>query len=273
MRNKFKKLIDNPLVALTYVRTQLWWRVIAESKSRQYAKFHFLSGKETIAVITTTDRSIIRAGDGTFGYLLGSSIYFNHWQFIYNRDFAKKLERVLRDGQDSNILFCYPHTYVRKSKAEFAAEGIRNEWPIWITGKVLLQKFLRLDRMYGDAVCFHPKLNPDIDFVGIKKYLDTKHIVIITSNIERFADVRLGLSTTLISGPSSDAWRVYEELEAQALAVVAEKGLAPTEVLFMISAAEAAKVMVYDLTKAGYTAWDTGQFFDMAAKEITALQS
>lgn len=272
-KQRFKKFIDNPILVFTFLRTRLYWRLIADDRSKDYARYQFLSGPETIAAITVTDRSIIRAGDGTFGYLLGSSIYFNNWQFRYNRAFAKKLEVVMKDGQDSNILFCYPHTFAKKTKAEFTAEGIGLERRIWVPLKVMLKKFLRSDKTYGDAVCFHPKYNPNIDFAAIKNYLDTKHIIIITSNIERFADIKLGKSTTLIEGPSSDAWQVYEELTQKGLKAVQEQNLPQPDVLFMISAAEAAKVMVYDLTNLGYTAWDTGQFFDLAAKEIAALGS
>lgn len=270
-KQRFKKFFDNPILVFTFLRTKLYWTHIADERSRDYSNYKFLSGAQTIEAITKTDRSIIRAGDGTFGYLLGSSIYFNNWQFRYNRSFAKKLEHVMRHGQDNTILFCYPHTYAKKTRAEFIAEGIGLEWRIWISLKVMLEGFLRTDKTYGDAVCFHPKYNPGIDFKSIKNYLDTKHIIIITSNIERFANIKLGKSTTLIEGPSSDAWQVYEELTKKGLAAVQQKNLQPSEVLFMISAAEAAKVMVYDFTMAGYTAWDTGQFFDIAAKEITQL--
>ena len=272
-KQRFRKFLDNPVLVFTFLRTRLYWRQIADTRSQGYANYQFLSGPQTIAAIAEADRSIIRAGDGTFGYLLGSSIYFNNWQFRYNRAFAKKLEAVMKDGQDSNILFCYPHTFAKKTKAEFTAEGIGLEWRIWVPLKVMLKKFLRTDMTYGDAVCFHPKYNPHIDFTAIKNYLNTKHIIIITSNIERFATISLGKSTTLIEGPSSDAWQVYAELTQKGLEVVREKNLPQYEVLFMISAAEAAKVMVYDLTKLGYTAWDTGQFFDLAAKEIAALGS
>ncbi len=270
---RFKKFLDNPILVFTFLRTKLYWKFIADSRIREYANYKFLSGPQTIAAITQTDRSIIRVGEGTFGYLLGSSIYFNNWHFRYDRAFAQKLEAVMKGGQDNNILFCYPHTFVKKTKTEFVCEGIGLEWRIWVPLKVMLKSFLRTDKTYGDAVCFHPRYNPNINFQAIKNYLDTKHIVIITSNIERFSDIKLGKSTTFISGPSSDAWQVYAELTQKGLVVVKEKNIPAEEVLFMISAAEAAKVMVYDLTKLGYIAWDTGQFFDLAAKEIATLGS
>lgn len=272
-KQKLKKLADNPVVVFYYLRNKLWYRFIADSSSAEYNTSQFLTGKETLDEILRKDTSIIRAGDGTMGYLLGSSIYFNNWQFRYNRAFAKKLDKVMRYGQDSNILFCYPHSFIKKTKAEFESENIGSEWGIWVALKVRLKKYLRSDKKYGDATCFHPRYNTEMNFKDIKNYLDTKHVIIITSGTERFKDISLGKSTHFVEGPASDAWQVYESLEQAGLKIVNDNNIPESEVLFMISAAEAAKVMVYDLTKLGYTAWDTGQFFDMAAKEIRALTS
>lgn len=217
------------------------------------------------------DRSIIRVGDGTFGYLSGASIYFNDWQFRYDRTFAKKLEWVIAEGQEENILFSYPYRFILDSRDDFQKRGAENEWPIWVTAKAKLGKYLKPGRTYGDALCFHPRYNPEIDFAALERYFLSKNVIIITANVVRFKDIQLGKSTTLIEAPSSDAWQSYPQLEQQALDLVKNNGWSSKEVLLMISAAEAAKIMVYDLTKAGYIAWDTGQFFDLAAKEISGL--
>ncbi len=269
-RQRLKKFTDNPLVIFTFARTHLYYRFIADSVGTTYP-IDTLTGAETLRAITEKDQSIIRSGDGTVGYLLGASIYFNNWHFRYNRAFAKKLRKVLASTDDTNILFCYPFRFLTKPKADFVKEGIGSEWSIWIATKVVVRGWLRTGRTYGDAFCFHPRYNPNINWVALKAYLDTKHIIILTSNTDRFKDITLGRSITLIEGPSSDAWQVYEDLEAKAFAAIKDHAWQPAEVLLMVSAAEAAKVMVYDFAKAGYTAWDTGQFFDLAAKEISAL--
>lgn len=271
-KQRLKKFKDNPLVTLSYLRNRLFYRFIADKTSGAYAsKVHFISGAETIAKLIEKDTSLIRIGDGTFGYLMGSSIYFNSWQFVFNRAFNKKLHEALKQGQGGNILFCVPHTFITKSKKQFVEEGIKDEWAIWTAAKVMMQEYLIPGHIYGDATCFHPRYNPNIDFLALKKYLDTKHIIIATSGLERFKDLKLGKSTTLIEAPSSDAWQVYEKLEEAILAKITAEGFAKNEVLIMISAAEAAKVMIYDLSNQGYTAWDTGQFFDLAAKEFALL--
>jgi len=271
-QKRLYKFLDNPFVLLAYVRAHYTYPKIADRESKDYDEYNFLNNRETIKAITENDRSLIRVGDGTFGYLNGSGIYFNNWRFRYNKSFAHKLKDILINGQEENILFCYPHTFIKKNKGSYTREGAQNEWQIWVLGKVLMRQFLRKDKVYGDALCFHPRYNLGIDFLAIKDYLAAKHVVIITSNTPRFRDIKLGMSTTLIEAPTNDAWRSYERLEKEALETVAAKGLKATEVLFMVSAAEAAKVMVYNLTKAGYTAWDTGQFFDLAAQEIATAR-
>jgi Glycosyltransferase GT-D fold len=269
-QHRLKKLIDNPCVIFTFVRTHLYYRFIADTVGTTYPQ-STLNGAETFKAITEKDQSIIRSGDGTVGYLLGASIYFNNWHFRYNRAFARKLRQVLKNPGDTNILFCYPFRFLTKTKADFIKDGIESEWSIWMATKVVVRGWLKPERTYGDAFVFHPRYNPGIDFALLKCYLDTKHVVIITSNTERLKNIKLGRSITLIEGPSSDAWQVYEDLEAKAYTAISKQGWQPSEVLIMVSAAEAAKVMVYDFAKAGYTAWDTGQFFDLAAKEISAL--
>jgi hypothetical protein len=271
-RQKIKKLRDNPFVVVSYLKNRIWYRFIADRYSDSYKdKVRFISGTETIKALVSKDTSLIRIGDGTFGYLMGSSIYFNNWQFRYNRNFAKKLHHALKHGQNGNILFCVPHTLTNKSKAEFIKEGIANEWLIWTAAKVLLKEYLIPSHTYGDATCFHPRYNQNIDFKALKDYLDTKHVIIVTSNIERFTNLKLGLSTTLIPAPSSDAWKVYEQLETNVIETIKKLQLTQSNTLVMISAAEAAKVMIYNLSNKGYTAWDTGQFFDLAAKEFDLL--
>lgn len=273
-KQRVKKFIDNPFVALSYLRNRLWYRFIADKISSTYrAQVNFISGAETIAKLVEKDTSLIRIGDGTFGYLMGSSIYFNSWQFVFNRAFNKKLREALKQGQGENILFCVPHTFITKSKGQFASEGIKAEWPIWTAAKVMLKDYLIPGHTYGDATCFHPRYNPNINFLALKKYLDTKHVIIATSGLDRFKELHIGKSTTLVEAPSSDAWQVYKQLENAITTKIKELGLAKNETLIMISAAEAAKVMIYNLSNQGYTAWDTGQFFDLAAKEFALLEN
>lgn len=270
-RNRLKKFKDNPWLLFFFVRTHLYYRFIADKVSKKYSQVKFLDGNETIAYAIKHNMSLVRVGDGTFGYLAGSGIYFNNWQFIYNRPFAHRLYKALTEGQEQNILHCYPYRFALKTKREFIEENIGNEWPIWILAKVMMSQLINPTRTYGDSFCFHPRYTKNIDFKLLKQYFSQKHIIIITSNIDRFQNTRLGKTTHFVEAPNSDTWRCHQELEEKAVAIVEKTNISKSDILFIISTAEAAKVMVYDLAKQGYTAWDTGQFFDLATKEVAML--
>jgi hypothetical protein len=73
--------------------------------------------------------------------------------------------------------------------------------------------------------------------------------------------------------PSSDAWQKYDEIKKNLLDTISSLRLQKENTLILISLAETAKVLVYEVTLLGYRAWDTGQFFDQASKEIQTLSS
>ena len=111
------------------------------------------------------------------------------------------------------------------------------------------------------------------NYLKLKNYFLTKNIIILTSNISRFENIKLGKTTDFIESPSSDAWQSYDEIKSKLLTLIQNKNLNNKETLILISMGSAAKVLVYDLTLLGYIAWDTGQFFDLASKEIENLSN
>ena len=76
------------------------------------------------------------------------------------------------------------------------------------------------------------------------------------------------MTTDFIEAPKSDAWQAYEKIKNNLLQLIKNKNFEKNNTLMLISMGSAAKVLVFDLMKLGYTAWDTGQFFDLAFKEI-----
>jgi hypothetical protein len=90
--------------------------------------------------------------------------------------------------------------------------------------------------------------------------------VIVASNIARFNNQQLGLTTHYVEGPSSNAWDSYDELMSEIKNVI--KILPKSDTLIMTSLGPTSKIMALDLTNDGYIVWDTGQFFDLALKRI-----
>ena len=132
-----------------------------------------------------------------------------------------------------------------------------------------LYKYLQKGRTYGSALLFHLRYNTQFDFQKFSEFLAPRNIIIIVTNSNRFQNCSLGVTTDFIESPQNDAWDAYEEMKQSVLSLVEQKGYKKENVLVLGSASSATKILAWDLQKNhSITSWDTGQFFDLAAKEI-----
>ena len=271
-RNRAKKFIDNPLAIIPFLKKKLFYNYIADKQIIKYKDCKYLNYTETVNEIITNNRSIIRFGDELFDMLQGIGLYYGNWHQKYDPDLAKRLREVLKSN-DSRILLCFNFELILKSRKEFKEEGIPEQYQFWTNSKMFLKNYLHPGRLYGSALSFNTKYNPDLNSNELKQFLEKKNVVIVTSNTERFKDIKLGKTTAFIDCPTSDAWKQYQLIYDRVIAVVEDNGYAKENVLFLVSLASTAKILVFDLAKNGYVAWDTGQFFDLAAKKIKEISS
>lgn len=269
-KQRAKKLLDNPSAIFYFIKRKLYDQFVADSYVPIYKQLHFLSPEETFSYIIDNDSSIVRLGDGEFGLMRGASVYFNDWRQKFNKDLQKGLLGILA-AKSTNMIICLPGDHLTMTKEELEATGKGDEFRYWINSKVLLHKYVQNDRVYGSSFAFYPAINTGIDYSKLKTYFLKKHVVIITSSLERFKDISLGKSTHLIEAPKSDGWDKIDEIRETFHKLVKDNNYIPKEVLVMVSMGPAAKVFVYELAEEGYTAWDAGQFFDLAYKNIQAL--
>lgn len=269
-RNRVNKFLDNPLAIFPFLKKRLFYNYIADKQISTYRDCKYLDYDETIHEIVTNNRSIIRFGDELFDMLQGIGLYYGDWYQKYDPDLAKRLREVL-NSSDPRILVCFNFEFILKSKKEFKEEGIPEQYQFWTNSKMFLKNYLHPEQVYGSALSFNIQYNPGLDFNKLEKFIENKNVVIITSNIERFKDIKLGKTTDFIDCPASDVWKHYSYIYDKATSIVKEKGYTKENVLFFVSLASTAKILVFDLTKEGYVAWDTGQFFDLAAEKIRKI--
>jgi hypothetical protein len=265
-RNRIRKFYDYPLAIVPFLKKQLYYRWISDRYIPLYRTVRFLSYKETIEEILTNNRSIVRFGDEVFDMLLGIGLYFNNWRQKYDPTLAARLKEVLASS-DNRLLVSFNPELVFKTRAEMDTLGIGNEHQFWTNSRVYMKDYIHFDRSYGSALSFHERYNTTLPYERIIEHLRWKHLIIVASNTARFLDKQFGLTTDYIEGPASDAWSSYTQLLGDVKRVAAgyEKG----KTLILTSLGPTSKVMVYDLTKEGYAAWDTGQFFDLALKKLS----
>ncbi len=264
-RNRLRKFRDNPKAIIPFVQKYLYYNFVSDRYIPLYKRVHFLSYDETIEEILTKNRSIVRFGDEVFDMILGIGLYFQNWRQAYDPALAKRLKEVLRSADD-RLLVCFNPELILKTKAEMTALGIADQHQFWTNSRIYLKDYIHFDRVYGSALSFHERYNTTLPYDRLIEHLSHKHLIVVASNTARFAGKQFGKTTDYIEAPSSDAWTQYETL----LEKVSETALCykPEETLILSGIGPAAKVMVYDLTKRGYTAWDTGQFFDLALKKL-----
>ncbi|HRH55592.1 MAG TPA: GT-D fold domain-containing glycosyltransferase [Candidatus Paceibacterota bacterium] len=265
--NRVQKFLDNPVALIPFLKKRLYYDFIADRYLPAYKDFTYVGYQETIDRAIEGNMSLVRFGDELFDMIHGIGLYFGDWRQRYRPELARRLEEVI-SSKDPRLLICFNPELILKTKREFIEAGIGEQYQFWTNSKVYLKDYYHPDVVYGSALCFHPRYNTDINYKKLNSYFRTKHIVVVTSGTERFKDLSLGKTTTLIEAPKSDAWDHYssilEKVRNQALSFK----VAPAEILILVSMGSAAKVLAYDLMLEGYVAWDTGQFFDLAAKEI-----
>ncbi len=268
--SRVQKFIDNPRAIFYFLKRNLYDKFAADKHVPLYKRLNFLSPEETFNYIIDNDSSIVRLGDGEFGLMRGASVYFNDWRQKFNKSLQKGLLSIL-SSKSANMIICLPGDHLTKTREELEKIGKGDEFKYWINSKVLLHKYVQKGRVYGSSFAFYPAVNTGIDYKKLKDYFLKKNVVIITSSLERFKDISLGKTTHLIEAPKSDGWDKIAEIRTAFRELVKENDYTPKEVLVMVSMGPAAKVFVYELAEEGYTAWDAGQFFDLAYKNIQAL--
>lgn len=270
LRQRLKKLRDNPGSIVHFLKKRVWYSLVADTRAKKLSGIQHLSASDTLNYVMDNNVSLIRFGDGEFDVICGVGVYFNDWYQQYDATLKKRLEEIMASS-DPRILICFNLQYILKTKEEFIKESIPNEYRFWIVSKSLIGKFIQKNNLYGSGHCFYPKINTEIDFTKIKAFFANRNIVIITTNTERFKHISLGKSTHFIEAPKSNSWQEYDTIKLHIDDYIKTSKNSKDSTLFLVSAGSAAKVIVYDLALRGYTAWDTGQFFDFAHKEIEKL--
>lgn len=269
-RNRLYKFLDNPRGIWLFLKKRVYYNFIADKQLPYYADFHYIDYRATINEIIDNNKSIVRFGDELFDMLQGVGLYYGDWHQKYDTMLASKMEEIIL-SRNPRLLVCFNPEFILKTREEFRNMGVPDQYQFWINSKIFLKNYYHKDIVYGSALCFNPHYNKKIDYKKLKNFFQTKHIIIVTSNSKRFANIKLGKTTDFIESPQSDAWQEYGRIRSSLLSLLKEKNVLASEVLILVSMASAAKVLVYDLTNLGYTAWDTGQFFDLASQEIKNL--
>lgn len=224
-----------------------------------------LSPEETVRKLAENPGSFCRFGDGEFSLMLGSSIGFQK----YNPQLALALWEIFCESDDS--------IYIGVPYQQFEIPDRFNAWiqEFYYTSGSWIRNFLHkylprnrriyIDTGFNQVYQTYRDMNFAEYYEQVKRLFAGKRITVIVGEgvLEKLnADIfEYAADSDYIFGPKADAFEVYDDILQKALKTDQER-------LVCVILGPCSKVLVRDLTKAGYMAWDIGHL----AKDYDSYQ-
>ena len=216
----------------------------------------YLDSKETIDYVLAHNKSLIRWGDGETSIVLGNSICFQK----ADEDLARRLYEVLKSyDESSKYLFGAPNLYLEASLISLLKI---KKARTWFYTRYLIEKTCKKPVVFGDAFTFRPLSPLENDY--IEKLWIGHNVIFVHSNEEyykdfvtKYPDIRSDFVAIDAENAYSHIAKTMEEIKDTIRDNMFEKD--NTKIL--IVAGPAARVLAYDLSMMGYTAYDMGHYF------------
>ena len=209
---------------------------------------HIFSIDETIDILTKTDMSMIRFGDGEISIVDGESLPFQkHSDYL-----AYRLQEIITSFEPG-LLICIPGMWDLSVFEDYARKFINHHLYRY---KHVWDKVIYPGRAYGDTnvtrhyLAYKDKSKAKERFDKIKSVWEGKSVILIEGEKSR-----LGVGNDLFDGVSS-LKRILFPAE-NAFGKVLESHFVGIDII-LLSLGPAAKVLGYDLYKAGYRVIDIG---------------
>lgn len=239
--------------SLTMVE-DIWDYDISKRTNKKVIKV--MDSEETIDLLLREPKSFCRFGDGELMLIQGKSIPFQ----IYDEKLGQKLLEILREDNPNfyvGLGYDYFNFDISNKASEFTNKFVIMEG--YALRKFMLENCC-LERIYIDTGFNQRYINSgkedfDLWFDKVKDLFSNRDIVVFigegTLKKTEFNIFERANSVQYVLGPSTNAFSQYEQLLEKSLSYSKEYTLC--YVLGPVS-----KLLVFDLTKEGYMAWDLG---------------
>lgn len=236
-------------------------RVYRHFEKKQYlngvyeSKLHILSTEETLHALEEENFSFLRFGDGEIAIAEGQGIPFQE----ANQKLAERLKELLsvkEEGLKIGIPYYYMHPVNNLNSF------VQNfTYSLGKQRKYLLKNCNKANTYIDTCLTQVYQTYADYDFEAyyarMQKLLKGKNVTVICGegvlDKLQYNALEVCNSVEYLYGPSMNAYSEYNKLLEQAKKIDKNR-------LVLIILGPTAKVLVYDLYKAGYTAWDIGHY-------------
>lgn len=215
-----------------------------------------LNPKETVQALEQRAVSFIRYGEGEVALIRGEGIPFQS----YDENLAKRLGELLRtDEQGLRIGIPYYFLHPVKNLTPYA---MQRALAVAVQRKFLLRRCNRdiqyLDACVMNAYQTYSKYDFKNHYNQMQALLSDRDVTVVCGEeiLDRLQYKALDVckSAAYVYGPAMNAYSEYDTLLDKVLKTDKNR-------LVLVAMGPTAKVLVYDLYKAGYQAWDMGHYF------------
>lgn len=236
-------------------------RVVRFCEKRKYLnggykdKLHILDTEETLKALEEKPFSFLRFGDGEIAIINGQGIPFQE----ANESLGRRLQELLVT-QENSLKVGIPYYYMNPiSNMNIFVQNFT--YALGKQRKFLIshcnKENIYIDTCLTQVYQTYAEYDFERYYARMQKLLQGKDVTVICGEgvLDKLQYHALDVcnSVEYIYGPSMNAYAEYEGLLEQAKKIDKKR-------LVLVILGPTAKVLVYDLYKAGYTAWDIGHY-------------
>lgn len=238
-------------------RLKIWFKVIFSffASIACCKKARILDVDKTIEVILKEKKSVIRLGDGEFNILQGEDVHYQK----HSKELQLKMEclinEYLSNPEKSEYILCMPGEFLKCSGIKL----LRRKVYIvsWAISRYIFKKIYDRKVTYGEAFLFGKGNEEKYKKIWLDSNIEN---IIFVHNEKRYSEEfekKYNIKTKNILVKSKNSFENHEEILNSIL-----KEIKNDKTMVLISAGPCAKYLVYELTKKGIWAIDTGHCWD-----------
>lgn len=241
---------------------KIYKRVCRYIERRYYRKggyqgtLKILTPEETLTLLETKNISFLRYGDGEIAIMKGKSIPFQE----YDKELSRRLRQVLKQGNDQ-LKIGIPYYYINPLIT--LNQYVENfAGTLFEQRQFLIKECKKNDRYIDTCITQMYQTYEKYDFENYYRRMQElfrgKSVTVICGKgiLDKleYSALKVCKSVEYIYASQANAYAEYDKLLEKALQTDKNR-------LICIVLGPTAKVLVYDLYKNGYQAWDMGHYF------------
>jgi hypothetical protein len=245
-------------MSLSIKKTNLYFKMLYQFLTSidcvKNAKFSSL--EETVEIILKNRKSFIRFGDGEFDIIEGKNIHYQE----YSEDLGCYLDKIIREyidgGNGGSYYVGMPNTFLTMKALRLLRS--RLYLSCWSHARYYFKKNYDKNIIYGNTCLFSEGNEHIYEKIWNKANIDK---VIFVHNSEVYAkkfEQIYNIKEVFVKIPPKNAYTDKNEIVENIIDRVTDKD----KNMVLISAGPCGKVLVYELSKQGIWAIDTGHCWD-----------